>query len=119
MAKRKPKQIFSVRLEPLILEALTEASLGAGEILVGDSQEAKEAVREMTRTDWICIALHRLVLPALLTVINEKQVYGYAGTDEIFRLFTMYSRASRGIEGYGFTTEDKKTRFVYGPKIDK
>jgi len=49
--------MISLRLEPLVIEALNEASLGSGDILLGGDQESQELAKQMNRTDWICAAL--------------------------------------------------------------
>ncbi len=103
----------------MVIETLDEASLGSGDILLGGDQESQELAKQMSRTNWICAALATMMSAALRRVINTKQVDKYAGTDEIFRLFIMYSRARRGVPGYGFSNKDKETRFVYGPLIIK
>jgi len=111
--------MISLRLEPLVIEALNEASLGSGDILLGSDQESQELAKQMNRNDWMCAALATMMSAALRRVINTKQVDRYTGTDEILRLFIMYSRARRGVPGYGFSNKDKETRFVYGPLIIK
>jgi len=111
--------MISLRLEPLVIETLDEASLGSGDILLGGDQESQELAKQMSRADWICAALATMLSAALRKVISTRQVDKYAGTDEIFKLFMMYSRAKRGVTGYGFSNKDKETRFVYGPLIIK
>lgn len=112
MAKRKRKKLISLRFDPLVVEVLHEASLGSGDILLGGDQEL---AKQMNRSDWIYAALASMMSTALRKVISTKQVDRYTGTDEIFRLFIMYSRARRGVPDYGFTNEDEETRFIYGP----
>lgn len=109
--RKKAKKLVSARFDERMIEALDELSLGSGEIIIDDLELAKKT----TRTAWVEICVNLVLSMALRNEISGKQVKGYASSPELFRLFTMYSRARRGVEGYGFTTKDKDTRFVYGP----
>lgn len=110
--KKKSKKSFTFRADPNLLEVLEEFAF-SGDLIMGPKYDYKTA----TKTEWLHIGIHNLVWSVLGLEISEKQLEGYDGTPQICNLYIMFSRARRGVKGYGFTTKNKATRFVYGPPI--
>lgn len=112
MAKKKPKRAFTFRCSEIQLDALNELLISGGIIRPKD-------FHDLTKTDWLNLGLSALLRRYLKREISENQVDSIDSVDEVYRLFVMWSRAERGIKGYGFSTKSKKTRFVFGPSKEK
>ena len=97
---KKKTVVLSIR----VTESMMMAIRGTAEMR-GPHENITSIVTSSLLTDLIGV---------LLTEISPLQINGYG---DIPSLYIMYLRASKGVEGYGFTTDDPKTRFVYQEKI--
>lgn len=119
--RRGPKEVICFRADPLVNICLEELCKNP-DIVFGEDRTAgidtvDLVAEKYTKGDYIHTIFALYIWRHLMGAISEKQVEGYRYTPELFRLFIMYIRAKRGDEGYGFTTDDKETRFVYGPPL--
>ena len=82
-----------------------------------------EAVKEMkhffnftdkTDAHTVVSYIEMIMKQAIKGNISQRQIDTYS--KDTSSLFVMYSKACRGVEGFGFTTKQKKTRFVYAPE---
>lgn len=117
MTKRKgstsSSKPVSFRFKTEVLEVLNEL-IGTKIKCAGCGKEIKKFT---SRVDVIEDSLASLVCFLLQRSIAEQQIKEHRRNPrQLFRLYLMVCRADRGEKGYGFTEEDKKKRFAYGPE---
>lgn len=105
--KKKPRKVVSFRMTESELSVIAELK-NTGHVLGLTAAECKKC----TITDWVMLCFVAALLTVLVTELSPKQVHSYT---DIAELFVLWSKATRGVKGYGFTTKNKKTRFAYGP----
>ena len=108
LSRKKTKNI-GFRCSDTLFDVFDELKLTGGGMRPKDFSS-------LSKIDWINLALSQMFSRFLSrNNICDKQVNSCESVDDVYKLFLQWSRADRGIEGYGFSAKDRKTRFVYGP----
>ena len=98
----------SYRFSPELLATL--------DILVSEINPFPQKEGLKTKTGYLEAGLANTLYMKMHKHLNPKQLHSCRTPGELFRLFIMFAKAQAGREGYGFTSKDRKARFVFGPK---
>jgi len=101
------KQLTAFRFSPEMIEVLNELTR---------KKRLAQIPGAKNKTEWLEHILAQVLRQSLLNQLSKAQLEFCRKPDDIFRLFVMYCKALRNVEGYGFTAKDPSKRYVYGPK---
>lgn len=112
--QKRTKLPTSFRFKPIVIEVLNE--LAKADIPAFPCYGVKNIKKPIPKSRVIEACLRTELFFQLADRISHRQIESaFDDPDQIFWLFLMYCRAEHGEKGYGFTTKNRKTRFVYGP----
>lgn len=116
--RRSVSNPISFRLAAKILDVLDE--LAQADLPAMPYYGVKSTKKPISKRWVIETCVRHFLFNFLSVAISERQLESNLySRDQLCNLFLMYCKAQRGEKGYGFTTKNPKTRFVYGPPSDK